>query len=62
VLFFEWVPGSLANCADIPSRPPGPAEEAFYKRVKATRWPGEMKFPSFPNFQYPKLIAEALGL
>ena len=22
--------------------------------VKATRWPGEMKFPSFQNFQYPK--------
>jgi len=32
--FFEWVP-SLASCADIPSRPQGVAEEAFYARVKA---------------------------
>ena len=28
----EWVP-SLANCADIPSRPQGVAEKAFYARV-----------------------------
>ena len=40
--FFEWVP-SLANCADIPSRPQGVTEEAFYARVKVTRWSGEKK-------------------
>jgi len=39
--FFEWVP-SLANCADIPSRPQGVAERAFYARVKVTRWSGKM--------------------
>jgi len=38
--FFEWVP-SLANRTDIPSRPQGVAEEAFYARVKVTRWPGK---------------------
>jgi len=53
-LFFEWVP-SLANCADIPSRPQGVAEEAFYARVEVTRWPGKMKFPSFANLQFPKM-------
>jgi len=52
--FFEWVP-SLANCADIPSRPQGVAEEAFYARVEVTRWPENMKFPSFANLQFPKL-------
>jgi len=36
--FFEWVP-SLVSCADIPSRPQGVAEEAFYARVEVTRWP-----------------------
>ena len=40
--FFDWVP-SLANCADIPSRPQGVTEEAFYARVKVTRWPEKNK-------------------
>jgi len=52
--FFKWVP-SLANCADIPSRPQGVAEEAFYARVEATRWPEKMKFLSFANLQFPHL-------
>ena len=52
--FFEWVP-SLANWSDIPSRPQGVAEEAFYACVELTRWPGKMKFPSFTNFQFPNL-------
>ena len=54
--FFEWVP-SLANCADIPSRPQGPAENDFYEQVKAKHWPGKMKFPSFEKFQHPTLNA-----
>ena len=54
--FFEWVP-SLANCADIPSRPQGPAENDFYEQVKAKHWPGKMKFPSFEKFQRPTLNA-----
>jgi len=52
--FFEWVP-SLANCTDIPSRPQGVAEEAFYARVEVTRWPEKMKFPSFVNLPFPHL-------
>ena len=40
--FLEWVP-SFANCADIPSRPQRVTEEAFYARVKVTRWPGKNK-------------------
>ena len=28
--WFEWVP-SATNCADIPSRPRGMAEESFYR-------------------------------
>lgn len=52
--FFEWVP-SLANCADIPSRPQGPAEEAFYTRIKAEHWKGKMRFPSFKPLQKPTL-------
>jgi hypothetical protein len=52
--FFEWVQ-SLANCADIPSRPQGVAEEAFCARVEVTRWPEKKKFPSFANLQFPKL-------
>ena len=50
--FFEWVP-SLANCADIPSRSQGVAEEAFYARVKVTRWPEKMKFSPYANLQFP---------
>jgi len=40
--FFEWLP-SFANCADIPSRLQGVTEEAFYARVKVTRWSGKNK-------------------
>ena len=53
-LFFEWVP-SLANCTDIPSRPQGVSEEAFYARVKLTSWPEKMKFSSFANLPFPHL-------
>jgi len=54
--FFDWVP-SLANCADIPSRPQGVAEKAFCARVEVTRWPEKMKFASFANLQFPKLYS-----
>jgi len=53
--FFEWVP-SLANCADIPSRPQGVAERAFYARVKVTRWSGKMRFPSMTLSNFLNLI------
>jgi hypothetical protein len=52
--WFEWVP-SNANCADIPSRPQGLAEELFYERHKLVRWAGGMKCPSLAQIRAPRL-------
>ena len=54
--WFEWVP-SEANCADIPSRPQGPAEEAFYRHHRLIRWRGGMRFPTLRQLLEPKLHA-----
>jgi hypothetical protein len=43
--WFEWVP-SQCNIADIPSRPQGQEEYAFYKKERISRWQGHMIFPS----------------
>jgi hypothetical protein len=52
--WFEWVP-SEANCADIPSRPQGPAEQQFYEDQKLERWPGGMLFPPIHQIREPRL-------
>jgi hypothetical protein len=43
--WFEWVP-SQCNIADIPSRPQGQEEYAFYTKEGISRWQGHMIFPS----------------
>ena len=52
--WFEWVPTD-ENCADIPSRPQGPAEQAFYDSLGLKPWPGGMKFPSLDQIHAPRL-------
>jgi len=43
--WFEWVT-TECNVADIPSRPKGPEEYAFYERERFEKWSGDIVFPS----------------
>ena len=52
--FFEWVP-SDANCADLPSRPQGVAEQHFYDDLGLKRWPGGLRFPNDKQLSDPQL-------
>ncbi len=53
-VWFEWVP-SECNIADIPSRPEGQEEYAFYKKEGISRWQGHMIFPSTDLVKSPEL-------
>ena len=54
--WFEWVP-SAANCADIPSRPQGMAEESFYQEHGIKPWKTSMRFPSALQIRAPRFGA-----
>jgi len=54
--WFEWVP-SAANCADIPSRPRGMAEESFYQKHKIKPWGPSMRFPTAQQIRSPRFGA-----
>ena len=43
--WFDWVPTD-ANCADIPSRPQGPAEHEFCRTMNLKPWLVGMRLPS----------------
>lgn len=54
--WFEWVP-SAANCADIPSRPRGMAEESFYQEHKIKPRGPSMRFPTAQQIRSPRFGA-----
>jgi hypothetical protein len=51
--WFEWGP-SAANCADIPSRPRGMAEESFYQEHKIKPRGPSMRFPTAQQIRSPR--------
>ena len=51
---FECVP-SDANCADLPSRPQGVAEQQFYDDLGLNRWPGGLRFSNDKQLSDPQL-------
>ena len=56
-LAFYAYPSTLveANCADLPSRPQGVAEQQFYDDLGLKQWPGGLRLPNDKQLSDPQL-------